>query len=344
MIVVDSVVARAVLSRMIAADDDFEIAAVAGTAEDAIEALGEVQVDSILLDLEMPGAGGLKSIPRILDAAKGAKVMIVSSLAEEGAEETVAALALGATDALPKPGTGRFNGRFSEVLLARLKALGFADEFARPQTGFGRTISGALRAMPSDPLRLLAIGASTGGIHALAALFQSLPAQIHAPILVTQHLPTPFMPVFARQLGLAAHREAVVATDGMALLPDRIVIAPGDAHLIVEGSADAPQVRLARHAVTSGCLPSVDPMFESAGAIFGPSALGVILTGMGRDGTKGAAKLVACGGCVLAQDEASSAVWGMPKSVLDEGLAAAVLPPAQLARRIASRIGDVACK
>lgn len=343
MIVDDSVVARAVLSRMIAADDDFEIAAVAGTAEDAIEALGEVRVDSILLDLEMPGAGGLKSIPRILEAAKGAKVMIVSSLAEEGAEQTVAALALGATDALPKPGTGRFNGRFSEVLLNRIKALGFAEDTVRT-AGFSRTISGALRAMPTDPLRLLAIGASTGGIHALAALFQALPSRVHAPILVTQHLPAPFMPVFARQLGLAAHRETLVAEDGMRLVADRIFIAPGDAHLVIEGSAEAPHIRLARHAVTSGCLPSVDPMFESAGALFGASALGVILTGMGRDGTKGAAKLVACGGSVLAQDEASSAVWGMPKSVLDEGLAAAVLPPVQLARRIASRIGDFACK
>jgi two-component system chemotaxis response regulator CheB len=128
MIVDDSMVARAVLSRMIESDPAFEIAAVAGTAEDAIDALGQVQVDIVLLDLEMPGLGGLNSIPRILDAAGGAKVMIVSSLAEEGAEETVAALALGAADTLPKPGTGRFNGRFSEVLLGRLKALGFAQK------------------------------------------------------------------------------------------------------------------------------------------------------------------------------------------------------------------------
>src|SRR3954454_273469 len=120
-------VARAVLSRVIESDPSFEIAAVAGSAEDAIDALGQVQVDIVLLDLEMPGLGGLNSIPRILDAASGAKVMIVSSLAEEGAEETVAALALGAADTLPKPGTGRFNGRFSEILLARLKALGFAS-------------------------------------------------------------------------------------------------------------------------------------------------------------------------------------------------------------------------
>src|SRR4030095_14932139 len=131
MIVDDSMIARAVLSRMVESDDAFEIAAVAGTAEDAVDALNCVRVDIIILDLEMPGAGGLKSIPRIIRAAAGAKVMIVSSLAEEGAEETVAALALGAADTLPKPGTGRFNGRFSEILLGKLKALGFASALER---------------------------------------------------------------------------------------------------------------------------------------------------------------------------------------------------------------------
>ena len=127
MIVDDSTVARAVLSRMVETDPSFEITAVAGTAEDAIEALAECRVDIVVLDLEMPGAGGLKSIPRIIAAAAGAKVMIVSSLAEDGAEQTVAALALGAADTLPKPGTGRFNGKFSEILLSKLKALGYAS-------------------------------------------------------------------------------------------------------------------------------------------------------------------------------------------------------------------------
>ncbi|MGN6848802.1 MAG: response regulator, partial [Sphingomicrobium sp.] len=115
MIVDDSTVARAVLSRMVESDPAFEITAVAGTAEDAIEALGECSVDIVVLDLEMPGAGGLKSIPRIIAAAGGAKVMIVSSLADDGAEQTIAALAVGAADTMPKPGTGRFNGKFSEV-------------------------------------------------------------------------------------------------------------------------------------------------------------------------------------------------------------------------------------
>lgn len=344
MIVDDSTVARAVLSRMVESDPIFEITAVAGTAEDAIEALGECRVDIVVLDLEMPGAGGLKSIPRIIAAAGGAKVMIVSSLAEDGAEQTVAALALGAADTMPKPGTGRFNGKFSEILLAKLKALGYASAELPAATA---KLSGPqiLRAMPTDPIDILAIGASTGGIHALGSLFHALPKRIGVPILVTQHLPIPFMSVFARQLGGVARREALVAEDGMELADDRILVAPGDAHLTLEPGRKGPVVRLTRGRSGSGCMPSVDPMLASVGAMFGTGALGVVLTGMGRDGVEGASRMVACGGSILAQDEASCAVWGMPRAILEAGLACAVLPPDKIARRIASRTEEhPACK
>jgi two-component system chemotaxis response regulator CheB len=346
MIVDDSTVARAVLSRMIESDPAFEIAAVAGTAEDAVEALGECRVDIVLLDLEMPGAGGLKSIPRIIAAAAGAKVMIVSSLAEEGAEQTIAALALGAADTLPKPGTGRFNGKFSEILVSRLKALGYASVPApAPTDGHKGGPRALLRAMPTDPIDVLALGASTGGIHALGALFQALPKRIGVPILVTQHLPIPFIAVFARQLGAIAQREAVVAEDGMELRPDLILLAPGDAHLTVEPAKNGVVIRLTHGRGSSGCMPSVDPMLASVGAIYGGGALGVVLTGMGRDGVEGASRLVACGGSVIAQDEASCAVWGMPRAVLEAGLASAVLAPDKIARRIASRTEELpACK
>ena len=344
MIVDDSMVARAVLSRIIETDHDFEIAAVAGTAEDAIDALHAVRVDIILLDLEMPGAGGLNSIPAILKAARGARVMILSSLAEEGAEETVAALAMGAVDTMPKPGTGRFNGRFSEILLARLRAIGHAEaapvEPVAPREAPPCRIDAPLRAMPSDPIELLAIGASTGGIHALGSFFQALPRRIGVPILVTQHLPAPFMPVFARQLAIAAGREAVVAEDGMPLIADRILIAPGDAHLTVELVGERAVVRLVRERARSGCMPSVDPMFASIGAAYGRAAAGVVLTGMGRDGVEGAARLVACGGSILAQDEASCAVWGMPRAVIEAGLSSGVLAPEKIARRISSRTDE----
>ena len=344
MIVDDSMVARAVLSRMIDADRGFEIVGVAGTAEDAIEALGHVMVDIVLLDLEMPGLGGLKSIPRILAAAKGAKVLIVSSLAEEGAEETVAALALGAADTLPKPGTGRFNGRFSEVLLTKLRDLGRAERGSAALVRRVLSPTVPLRAPVDAPLKLVAIGASTGGIHALGAFFAALPERIGVPILVTQHLPPPFMTVFARQLSVAAKREALVAEDGMLLLPDRIVIAPGEAHLVVDEVGGKLIVRLLKTKSASGCMPSVDPMLASAGAVLGSAALGIILTGMGRDGCEGARRLVDAGGAIIAQDQASCAVWGMPRAVTEAGLACAVLPPDKIARRVAGRAQEVLCR
>ncbi|MEO5808900.1 MAG: CheB methylesterase domain-containing protein, partial [Sphingomicrobium sp.] len=142
----------------------------------------------------------------------------------------------------------------------------------------------------------------------------------------------------------AAGRTATVAEDGMRLLADAIFIAPGDAHLTIDRYGDKLVIRLATQRAGSGCLPSVDPMFASIGALFGPGALGVVLTGMGRDGTEGAAKLVACGGAVIAQDETSSAVWGMPRAVAEAGLACAVLPPAKIAQCIASRAEEASCK
>ncbi len=343
MIVDDSMVARAVLSRMVEVGGGIEIAAVAGTAEDAIDALGHVVVDVILLDLEMPGAGGLSKLPEILRAARGARVLIVSSLADEGAAETVAALALGAADTLPKPGTGRFQGRFADVLIAKIRALGVVE-------GAGTSAEAAppyatpLRAMPHDPLALLAVGASTGGIHALGRFFAGLPAILGAPILVTQHLPVPFMDVFARQLATAARRPVTIARDGQLLENDAIVIAPGDSHLTVEPRRGSLSVRLEQGRSASGCLPSVDTMLASVAALGRSGSVAIILSGMGRDGLEGAAALVRAGGCCLVQDEASSAVWGMPRAVAEAGLASAILPPEKLARRVASRVGDRACR
>lgn len=341
MIVDDSMVARAVLSRMVEVGGGIEIAAVAGTAEDAVEALAHVRVDVILLDLEMPGAGGLKKLPEILERARGARVLIVSSLAEEGAAETVQALALGAADTLLKPGTGRFQGRFAEILMRKIRALG---DSAAECSSAPSTRSPPLCAMATDNLALLAVGASTGGIHALGKFFACLPARIQAPILVTQHLPVPFMDVFARQLGAAAGRPAHIAIDGAALRNDEITIAPGDAHLTIEERRSALVVRLTYGRVASGCLPSVDPMLGSLARLHRPGIVAVILSGMGRDGVEGAAHLVAAGGSVLVQDEETSAVWGMPRAVAEAGLAAAILPPDKLARRVASRIGQASCR
>lgn len=336
MIVDDSQVARAVLARMVAADSDFEVVALAGTAGDALDALRSVSVDIVLLDVEMPGASGLEALPEILAAGDGARVLIVSSMAEDGAEVTVRALALGAADTLPKPGTGYFAGRFSEVLADRLRRIGRVSR--RNQVGArpdGPPIR--LRAMPNSPLGCLALGASTGGPHPLTELLRALPSRINAPILVTQHLPSLFMPYFARQLADACGREVKLAEDGSDLIEDVVHLAPGGAHLCVERRGVSVRVRLGRDRAASGCLPSLDPMLASVGDAYGEAGLGVVLSGMGRDGVIGSHRLIERGGAMLAQDHRSAAIWGMPRAVAESGLASAVLPPRALARRIADR-------
>ncbi|WP_233222190.1 chemotaxis-specific protein-glutamate methyltransferase CheB [Allosphingosinicella deserti] len=332
MIVDDSPVARSVLARMLGVYRDFEVVHLAGTAHEALDALATIAIDIVLLDVEMPGRTGLDALPEILERGQGARVLVVSSACDEGAEAAVRALALGAADTLPKPGTGRFAGRFSEELAERLRRIGPAVRPGHP------VASVRLRPASDGRLACLALGASTGGLHAVTGILKALPAMIGAPILVTQHLPPVFMPFFARQIESACGRTTRVAEEGLALQAEEVVLAPGHAHLALEQQGGRVVVRLDRTPMPSGCVPSVDVMFAAAGEMFGRGALGVVLSGMGRDGLEGARKLVERSGTIFAQDRATSAVWGMPRAVAEAGLASAVLPPSDLARRITNRI------
>jgi two-component system chemotaxis response regulator CheB len=258
-------------------------------------------------------------------------------MAEVGAEVTVRALAEGAADTLPKPGTGYFAGRFSQVLADKIRRIGRAvrqQAEAAPAGGGGPL---RLRAMPNHPIGCIGLGASTGGLHALLEFLRALPPKVGAPIVVTQHLPPVFMSYFARQLQTASGRPACVAEDGQPLADEVVFIAPGDAHLAITSDSGRVRARHDRKRAPSGCLPSADPMLASIGDVYGQAAVGVILSGMGRDGLIGSRLLVESGGAMLAQDQASAAVWGMPRAVAEAGLASAVLPPAELARRIAER-------
>jgi two-component system chemotaxis response regulator CheB len=336
MIVDDSPIARAVLSRMLSAHKDFRIVALAANAGEALDALSATSVDIVLLDLEMPGTSGLEALPEILKQGRGARVIVVSSLCEDRAEATVRALALGATDTLPKPGTGTFGGRFSEVLAERLRRIGRAPAVRPAAAALSEIPAIKLRQMSAYPPSCIALGASTGGLHALGEFLKALPTRIDAPILITQHLPTIFMPFFARQIEAASARQARVAKDGARLEPEQILIAPGDAHLSLERSPRGVGVKLTRAPASSGCLPSVDTMLWAVSETFGPGAVGIVFSGMGRDGLVGSARIVDRGGSVMAQDQRSSAVWGMPRAVAEAGLACAVLAPADLARRLAA--------
>ncbi|HEX8421744.1 MAG TPA: chemotaxis protein CheB [Sphingomonas sp.] len=349
LIVDDSAVARAVMARMIDANDDFVVARTVANVRAALDFLAIEQVEFILLDIQMPGIDGITALPDIIAAGRGARVLIVSSSASEGAANTVQALAIGAADTLVKPGTGDLSSRFAEALIDKLRRL--TGSTPPPATPFRTDPTAATPAPVStivplparprpvgDSYDIVAIGASTGGIHALSQMLRAVPTSFTLPILVTQHLPASFMPYFAAQLAVIAGRPAEVAVDRLRIRPGRIIVAPGDAHMrcvsLGDGSA---AIRLTHEAMPSGCMPSVDSMLTSMVDIYGARMLAVVLSGMGRDGADGARLVHAAGGCVVVQDQASSVIWGMPGSVATAGNADAILDPEAIGHMATSR-------
>jgi two-component system chemotaxis response regulator CheB len=337
LVVDDSPTVRSVLTRLIVAERDLELAASESSAEGALATLRKTEADVILLDLDMPGMGGLEAIPQLLAVADPARILVVSSLAVRGAEHTLAALSLGAADTLAKPRPGQFDAEYRALLLRKVRLLGRVARRVRNKTA--APVPTRLRPNPREAPKILAIGASTGGIHALGQLLQALPPRLALPILVTQHLPGSFSDAFVRQLQTASSRGTLIARNGIAVLPGQILVAPAEAHLTIVASRQGPPVvRLDDAPAPSGCRPSVDPMFASCAKLYGAHAFGVVLSGMGRDGVLGAARVIEAGGTIMAQDAASCAVWGMPGAVVEAGLASAVLPPDQIASRIVAAV------
>jgi len=338
LVVDDSPTVRAVFARLIGAEADLRLVASEESAERALATLAQASPDVILLDLDMPGMGGLGAMPQMIELASPARILVISSLTVRGAEQTLAALSLGAADTLAKPQPGKFDGEYRATLLRKIRLLGRVARRAREKAA--APAQPALRPHGPERPHIVAIGASTGGIHALGQLLGALAPHVQLPLLVTQHLPGSFMEPFVRQLRAASGRPASVASDGRPVVAGEILVAPGDAHMTVASDKSGSTViRLRDEPVPSGCRPSVDPMFESCARLFRAHAMGVVLSGMGRDGADGAARIVAAGGTIIAQDAASSAVWGMPGAVAGAGLASAVLPPEQIAARIAATAG-----
>lgn len=329
LIVDDSAVARAALARIVSDSGRYSLIATCASAAQATALLRQTAVDLILLDIDMPRISGLAALPELLRDADGAKVLIVSGSARDGAADALEALALGAADTLVKPAAGTIGARFGDVLLAKLDELSSSD---------ARTTAAA-RAVPAPafPFDVVAIGASTGGIHALSAVLRQVPASMQRPIVVTQHLPGSFSTFFAAQLASVSGRPCDVAEDRMRLQPGRIAIAPGDAHVVAVSLGDGTAaLRLSREPTTTGNLPAVDPMLSTLATVYRRRLLAVVLSGMGRDGLEGARQVRAAGGTVVVQDQHSSVVWGMPGAVAEAGLAHAIMTPAQIAGFIAA--------
>lgn len=335
LIVDDSLTVRTVFTRMLQRESDIWIVATASTAERGLQELAVQDVDVVMLDLEMPGMGGIEALPRIQKAAPKAQILVISSLTADGAQHTVQALSLGAADTMLKPRTGGFNDDYRATLLGKIRALAGVDPQRSPVPTRPATASRRATKRP----QVVAIGASTGGIHALNLFLRQIPQRFDLPILITQHLPASFIPVFAKQMEMAARRPAILADEDVEIRRGHIIIAPGHGHMVVRKSSGRYVTGLARHPVKSGCLPSVDPMFETLAEAYDGHVAAVLLSGMGRDGTEGAQAIAAAGGAIYAQDAASCAVWGMPRTVTETGLTTAALPPAQLADTVLASAG-----
>ncbi len=294
---------------------------------------GAQPVDVVVLDLEMPVMDGMTALPLLLSADPSVRVLISSTTTTRGAETALRALSLGASDYLPKPraGDGAAGSRFSAELLAKVRGLSRLRRHAAVRAP-ERPLQ--IRPFPpARPPRLLAIGSSTGGPNALFTLVREL-LHLPIPVVLTQHMPPAFTPILAEHITRLGGMPCTEAQDHEMLAPGRIYIAPGDRHLLLHAAAGGLQVRLSNEPAENYCRPSVDPMMRSATAACPGQVLVVMLTGMGRDGLEGTRCVVESGGTALAQDEATSVVWGMPGAIARAGLCHAVLPVGELGAKI----------
>lgn len=331
MIVDDSLVTRSIVQRIVESLEGFEVAASLPSAEAALEYLNGHGADIIILDIEMPDRSGLDALPDLIERSHQACILMLSSQCGEGAPATIRALALGASDTLPKPDRQFYSREFVTELHQRLQLL--ADG-RRARHDPAPVMLARPVAVPC-PLQCIAIGSSTGGIPAIHQLLTALDPRVDAPILVTQHLPSDFIPHFVRHIGELGLRPVSMAIQGAKLQRGHIYCAPGDAHLGLERADGGVRINLLPEWSASAYKPSVDPMLHAVAQCFGASGAGVMLSGMGSDGLAGAHALADKGAPIYVQDIETSTVWGMPGSVARAGLASVILPPAGIARFIA---------
>jgi two-component system chemotaxis response regulator CheB len=347
LLVDDSGVSRALMTQWLHHEPRIRVVGTATNGREAIVAASDHQPDVVVLDVEMPGVDGIEALPDILAAAPAAKVLMASTLTTRGARITFEALRLGATDAIAKPRSGWASAHgpeFRDEFVRKVAALGEIGRTAeRPRVAMRRPAPQSrpvarepyTRAAPStSPPAVIAIGASTGGPNALFELVERLPKPIRVPVIVTQHMPPTFTAILAEHIGRRSNLKAYEGSDRMTVEPGCVYVAPGGRHMEVMRAGGQVRLRLTDAPPENFCRPSVNPMLRSAAEIWGAGTLGVMLTGMGSDGLEGAREVVAVGGTMLAQDQATSVVWGMPGAIVRAGLAAEILPVDGLASAI----------
>jgi len=363
MVVDDSAVIRGFIARMLEADPNLHVSASVGNGQLAVNQITRHpgEIDVVILDIEMPVMDGLTALPLLLKADPKIKVIIASTLTKRNAEISLKALSAGATEYVSKPSTAReLSGEsgFRRELLDKVTNLGIIHredvgkpiskprpaplpigKRAAPAAAPGSSLEGwrvnksgeiILRQPGVKKPDLLAIGSSTGGPQALFSFLKGLSTSINLPIIITQHMPATFTSILAQHITRMTGWPCSEAKDGDVIETGKILLAPGDYHMIVTQKGSQRVVKLTQDPPENFCRPAVDPMLRSAAQVYGGRVFTVILTGMGNDGSRGAKQIVDAGGTVVAQDEKTSVVWGMPGAAAAAGICSAVLPLTEL--------------
>jgi len=352
----------------------FHVVASVGNGQMALQALERHDIEVVILDIEMPVMDGLTALPLMLKIDPDLQVIVASTLTLKNADISMRCLEAGAIDYVPKPTSSRDiagGSDFKHELMGKVRALAAARRRLRPSAPRPATATSSATASPSRPIGgtapagstaprpapqpkslypssqiilrqpsmeapdIIAIGSSTGGPQALFTVLGGIkPGSIRQPILITQHMPATFTTILAEHITRVSGWDAQEAKDGEPVKSGRIYIAPGDFHMVVETKGVEKIVRLNKNPPENFCRPAVDPMFRSVSAAWGRRVLAVVLTGMGSDGSKGGADVVKNGGTVIAQDEATSVVWGMPGATATSGICSAVLPISEISQFI----------
>jgi two-component system chemotaxis response regulator CheB len=356
MVIDDAVVVRGLVGRWVGEETDMICVAAHRSARDAIADMDRRDPDVVILDIEMPDLDGITALPMLLEKKRDLVVIMASTLTRRNAEISLKCLSLGAADYVPKPESNAgvtTSPAFRRELVDKIRALG-----RRRRPGM-RLSAGSSQPAPAPSVRMsspsivpaagalslrsfgltmpkvLVIGASTGGPQALTTVLKGLgPIFDRAPVLITQHMPPTFTTILAEHAAKSTGRAAAEAKDGEPVVAGRIYVAPGGKHMRVKREGSAPIIQLDDGPAINFCKPAVDPLFASAAQVWGAATLALVLTGMGHDGADGAGTVVASGGSVIVQDEASSVVWGMPGATAQAGHASAVLPVDNIAAKI----------
>ena len=349
LVVDDVAMVRRLVVDALSIDPEIQVVGVAANGREALAKIPEVLPDILILDYEMPEMDGLETLIEVRKGYPSIRVIIFSSHTKHGAKVTLDALWHGADDYVAKGRADNVTAATQLIrtqLIPKIKGLCMRPELSENTMAIpaSERHGQVVVSEPRPPVRrqslaparaeIVAIGTSTGGPRALATLLEGLPGDFPVPIVIVQHMPPIFTRLLAERLGTRTSLRCAEGTEGAALRPGQIWIAPGDHHMILEREGTEIRIRLTNDPPVHSCRPAVDPLFFSVADVFGPAALGVVLTGMGHDGYKGCERIRGSGGAVLAQDELSSVVWGMPGIVARSGLADKVVPLDEIAAEI----------